>query len=1091
MAQEKTDITASANRKPVETPQASGFRIDVASAPSAAPRAAAPMASGQTKATPRPAAASPVTPTAAQAAPAQHPVRRPVTTEQNLPTRPVRSPSQAEPTRRLAAGPARKKPSLSEAKPSIGGLIYALDAKPSKKPYMSATIFSVIWFFIGGLLGWVAVGQNIGQFQAITDVALTPAIFIIAACILIPIAMAWMMATLAVRAQEMKLMASAMTEVAIRLAEPDKMAEQKVASIGQTIRRQISSMDDAISHSIARAGELETIVHREITALEKSYDRNENVIKGLVSDLATERKDLLKHGQDVVAAIGQVGHLVDQKLVKSSSEVAKSLARKSAEAAHKLHEANAMVTSKLENINQQVTDSIPAMMDKLVSEQARMDKVVKTADTSLKNLHGNLAKQTGLLAKQSTILTEQSDTLQSKTEKLGETLAEQTSKIDAVLTNHSKKMNKSLTQRVLALDASLGQRAKAIDLTLDQRTNALNQALDQRSAALSQTLDEKALNIDNSIAVQTDKLYSAMDSKSAQMDATLSKKTAEMDAALGQKASAMDHALSEKARAMDAAIGQRMVEMNQKLDGTTRVLNDSISDHVAALDQSLGEKAVAMDAAFSQKARALDASLENKARSIDKSLTQRISEIDSSMENQANAMSATLGLQTSKMKRTLDEHSSTIESSLQAQTNLLDKTLSMNNQSILDTSDQFSMSTQSATNAFESRQREAAENQRRQEEDFRLQQQQAEEKQRREAEAFRLQQQQAEQRQQTQADALLKQQQADQEAQKLHLSSSDLIEQIRSLTQQFESQGIAILDEARTLEAAIVKGRDTNSAQHLEQLSAKTTELDQTRLLFTRQIQEALAQTQHHADTARQGFSADQTMTGQQKLREVSKLREVAREQAERAVTKLEDSFVLVTKQVGLSVQNASQYQSQEQSTKPSSGMFSGLKKQGSATNKANNGKKSSQWSMGDLLSSSANKDPDTPTYKPASSSQGAAEDAVHMDPLDVLRIDEISRAIDSPTATDAWLRYQNGEKNIFTRNLYNPDGQLTFDRIQGRYQTDMSFRDTVERYVQDYEGLLSESEQNDPSGETASAYLTTETGRVYLMLAHISGRLG
>ena len=42
-------------------------------------------------------------------------------------------------------------------------------------------------------------------------------------------------------------MASAMTEVAVRLAEPDKLAEQSVASVGQTIRRQVAAMNDAIS----------------------------------------------------------------------------------------------------------------------------------------------------------------------------------------------------------------------------------------------------------------------------------------------------------------------------------------------------------------------------------------------------------------------------------------------------------------------------------------------------------------------------------------------------------------------------------------------------------------------------------------------------------------------------------------------------------------------------------------------------------------------------------------------------------------------------------------------------------------------------
>ncbi len=55
-----------------------------------------------------------------------------------------------------------------------------------------------------------------------------------------------------------------MTEVAIRLAEPDRMAEQSVASLGQAVRRQVSFMNDAISRALGRAGELEALVHNEV-----------------------------------------------------------------------------------------------------------------------------------------------------------------------------------------------------------------------------------------------------------------------------------------------------------------------------------------------------------------------------------------------------------------------------------------------------------------------------------------------------------------------------------------------------------------------------------------------------------------------------------------------------------------------------------------------------------------------------------------------------------------------------------------------------------------------------------------------------------
>ena len=61
---------------------------------------------------------------------------------------------------------------------------------------------------------------------------------------------------------------------------------------------------------------------------------------------------------------------------------------------------------------------------------------------------------------------------------------------------------------------------------------------------------------------------------------------------------------------------------------------------------------------------------------------------------------------------------------------------------------------------------------------------------------------------------------------------------------------------------------------------------------------------------------------------------------------------------------------------------------------------------------------------------------------------------------------------------------------ISNRYDRDPEFRNTVDRYVSDFERLLAEAEQSDPAGNMLQNYLVSETGRVYLLLAHASGRL-
>jgi hypothetical protein len=108
---------------------------------------------------------------------------------------------------------------------------------------------------------------------------------------------------------------------------------------------------------------------------------------------------------------------------------------------------------------------------------------------------------------------------------------------------------------------------------------------------------------------------------------------------------------------------------------------------------------------------------------------------------------------------------------------------------------------------------------------------------------------------------------------------------------------------------------------------------------------------------------------------------------------------------------------------------------------------------------------------------------------LNSLSVD-IARAIDHEAAIELWDRYRRGERNAFTRRLYTLKGQQTFDEIGRKYQSDADFRAAVDRYCQDFERLLDDVARNDRDNIMTQTYLSSDTGKVYTMLAHASGRL-
>jgi hypothetical protein len=67
--------------------------------------------------------------------------------------------------------------------------------------------------------------------------------------------------------------------------------------------------------------------------------------------------------------------------------------------------------------------------------------------------------------------------------------------------------------------------------------------------------------------------------------------------------------------------------------------------------------------------------------------------------------------------------------------------------------------------------------------------------------------------------------------------------------------------------------------------------------------------------------------------------------------------------------------------------------------------------------------------------------------------------------------------------------GQKTFEEIRKRYRSDRDFKQTVDRYIGEFERLLEEASQDERGQAMARSYLTSDTGKVYTMLAHAAGR--
>jgi hypothetical protein len=135
-------------------------------------------------------------------------------------------------------------------------------------------------------------------------------------------------------------------------------------------------------------------------------------------------------------------------------------------------------------------------------------------------------------------------------------------------------------------------------------------------------------------------------------------------------------------------------------------------------------------------------------------------------------------------------------------------------------------------------------------------------------------------------------------------------------------------------------------------------------------------------------------------------------------------------------------------------------------------------WSLGDLLARASNED------RSQNAAPAAAPEPFRLD------VSLIARAIDSATASNIWNRVRSGQQGVMVRSIYSPDARAVFDAIVERLPSDPDLMNTIARYLVDFERIIKDADDRDPTGRLAHTNLISETGRVYLFLAHAAGRL-
>jgi hypothetical protein len=102
----------------------------------------------------------------------------------------------------------------------------------------------------------------------------------------------------------------------------------------------------------------------------------------------------------------------------------------------------------------------------------------------------------------------------------------------------------------------------------------------------------------------------------------------------------------------------------------------------------------------------------------------------------------------------------------------------------------------------------------------------------------------------------------------------------------------------------------------------------------------------------------------------------------------------------------------------------------------------------------------------------------------------DITRAFDTDITDTAWAGYLRGDRGIFTRRAVKLLDSAAVRGIGEHYDEDREFRDSVNRYIHDFEAMLRSVLSTRDGNALAVTLLSSDMGKLYVVLAQSIDRL-
>jgi Apolipoprotein A1/A4/E domain len=580
---------------------------------------------------------------------------------------------------------------------SIGQVLQALQRRPARTSYFVAAILSGAWLIGCAALSWAYLSDLDAAFGA----GHSPIAIMIGlgAAALLPTIFFFGVAHMAWRAQELRLIAQSMASVAVRLAEPESVARDSIVTVGQAIRREVAAMSDGVERALARASELEALVHGEVAALERTYSDNEIRIRGLLQELTNQRDTLVGQAEQVRSAISNVHVDLTQDLSTISDLVGQQVNDAAERITHSLAEKGEHITLTLGQIGDNMIHQLNDRgEDLLVRLETASSETARAIATATEQLTGGLNLKTdhvgeefaeiarGLEDMMTSRLDGVADGFSEKSLAIVDMMVGRSQELSDAIINTSSQLAETIATSAEEVNSTLKASGESIILDLNLRGGDVAKKLEQagtriaedlitRGTKVTETVRASADHVADVVASRGDEVKNLLSTRLASLEEILSHAGVELGEKISRDSSTLGNLITRHLSEFDRTVKTYGSELVERLGARTQEVSDSMRSYVDNFDSRVTTKATEITTTLDQRLSGFQEALESRTQTLTDALSNRVLDVAKALTEGGKEVVGAVDKRIADVTTVIDTRAAKLAESIGERTAEIDKAL--------------------------------------------------------------------------------------------------------------------------------------------------------------------------------------------------------------------------------------------------------------------------------------------------------------------------------------------------------------------------------------------------------------------------------